>query len=100
MTDPSLPTTPSESGPPARRLWLLWQAGDQPDVHDFLAQGPTLNALELLAVLRVDQKERWQRGLYVRVEDYLQRQPALATDEELVLDLIQSEILLREERGE
>src|SRR5207247_1485002 len=47
-----------------------------------------------------DQRRRWQGGERVLVEEYLARQPELAADDALVLDLIYSEVLLREEQGE
>ncbi len=50
--------------------------------------------------LRRDQARRWQQGDRVLVEAYLEQRPALRDDPELVLDLIYSEILLREELGE
>jgi serine/threonine protein kinase len=52
------------------------------------------------AALRADQMERWQRGERVPVEEYLTRQAELATDDETVLDLIYSEVCLREQLGE
>ena len=55
---------------------------------------------ELLAPLRADQLERWQHGQAVLVEDYLRQQPSLSDNTDAVLDLIYSEILLREEFGD
>src|SRR5262249_48814582 len=54
---------------------------------------------ELLA-LRCDQRQRWQQGERILVEAYLERHSALSTDPEAVLDLIYSEIVLREEQGD
>src|SRR5436190_645304 len=56
--------------------------------------------LEWLSVVRGDQFKRWQRGDRVPVETYLQQVPQLAADPEALLDLIFSEVLLREELGE
>jgi hypothetical protein len=53
-----------------------------------------------LAVLRADQSRRWRQGDCIRVEDYLSLYPALAGNPEVVRDLIDSEIVLREERGD
>ncbi len=50
--------------------------------------------------LRTDQAERWRRGEPVRVESYLEREPALAADTDALLDLIYSEVMLCEEQGE
>src|SRR5262245_55557999 len=53
-----------------------------------------------LVRVRADQQSRWQRGERVLVEEYLAREPDLAENEELLLDLVYSEVLLREEHGE
>jgi tetratricopeptide (TPR) repeat protein len=53
-----------------------------------------------MAALRADQHRRWRRGEHVPVEAYLRRVTALGDDAEALLDLIYSEVLLREEAGE
>src|SRR6516165_3475739 len=50
--------------------------------------------------VRAEQCECWQRGERVLVEAYLAKEPTLADDGEALLDLIYSEVLLREEHGE
>ena len=50
--------------------------------------------------LRVDQQQRWQAGDHVSVDDYLRQYPALASSADQLSDLILSEMLLREARGE
>lgn len=57
-------------------------------------------SLPLSAALRQDQRERWLRGERALVESYVERHPALASDTPALLDLIESEISLREELGE
>jgi hypothetical protein len=57
-------------------------------------------AESLLPLLLADQEERWRRGERVPAESYLARWPALGADEEMALDLIYQEVLLREEAGE
>lgn len=47
-----------------------------------------------------EQHERWQRGDQVRTEQLLEKYAELATQPERLLDLIYSEVLLREEMGE
>jgi len=47
-----------------------------------------------------DQARSWQQGAPTSVEHYLEREPALRSDPEAVLDLIYKEVLLRTERGE
>jgi serine/threonine protein kinase len=54
----------------------------------------------LVAVLRVDQRERWQIGEPVPAESYLQDYPALQTDVEHAVELVYAEFLVREEQGE
>jgi serine/threonine protein kinase len=55
---------------------------------------------ELLARIQADQHEQWRRGNRIRVEEYLARHPDLAGQEEVILDLIYAEVVLREELGE
>jgi serine/threonine protein kinase len=55
-----------------------------------------LSAEELYA----DQRRRWNRGERIPVESYLQQHPSLQSNTELVLQLINNEVLLREEQGE
>jgi hypothetical protein len=57
-------------------------------------------SLPLSEVLRQDQRERWLRGERVLVESYVERHPELSSDTPALLDLIESEISLREEVGE
>ena len=83
-----------------RRLWDLWQQGRRPDVADFLAGAGPLGTLDLVAVLRVDQRQRWLAGERLPAEHYLQAHPGVAADEEAALDLVYSEYLLRQEQGE
>jgi serine/threonine protein kinase/WD40 repeat protein len=85
---------------PAQQLWRQWRQGRRPDLGSFLAQAGALAPLQLLAVLRVDQRERWQSGETVRVEDYLQAFPALQADAGHLLELAYGEFLLRESVGE
>ncbi|HEX5273411.1 MAG TPA: serine/threonine-protein kinase [Gemmataceae bacterium] len=55
---------------------------------------------ELLAHLRADQSQRWQRGERVTVEYYLARHPELSADPGAVVELIRSEMLRRRQAGE
>jgi tRNA A-37 threonylcarbamoyl transferase component Bud32 len=55
---------------------------------------------ELVTVLRVEQKDRWQRGDKILVEAYFQQYPQLQADQEAALDLIYSEFVLREQLGD
>ncbi len=94
----------SEAGPlrggAAQRLLIAWQQNEQPNWLDFAADVPSDSWLDLFALIRVDQDQRWRRGNPVQVEHYLQRCVRISTDQEHVLDLVASEILLRRAHGE
>jgi WD40 repeat protein/tRNA A-37 threonylcarbamoyl transferase component Bud32 len=47
-----------------------------------------------------DQARHWQSGTATSVEDFLEREPALRSNPEAILDLIYKEVLLRCDRGE
>jgi serine/threonine protein kinase len=83
----------------ARDLWQLWRQGGRPDVGEFLRKAGNLAAEQVVAILRVDQSERWRTGERVPVEEYLDRFPAVATGDH-ALDLMFGECLAREELGE
>src|SRR5665213_461799 len=94
--------SPSAPGdvPPEQILWQHWREGRQTDLDEFLPQFPGLPLDDLLAVLLVDQRERWLIGECIPVEAYLRRYPALEADAEAVVELAYAEWLLREEAGE
>ncbi len=56
--------------------------------------------LELLEKIRADQQDRWAAGDRVLAETYLEHHPTLREQVEAALDLIYSEILVRERLGE
>jgi serine/threonine protein kinase len=85
---------------PAQQLFQEWRQGPPPSLEEFLSRTGELPARQLVAVLQVDQRERWHQGERVLVEDYLQARPALREQEEAVLDLVYSEIVVREEVGD
>src|SRR5262245_49580838 len=58
--------------------------------------GPQPSLVELL----VEQRQAWQRGRRVPVEEIVGRCPHLRDNAEAVLDLIYNEIVLREQAGE
>lgn len=55
----------------------------------------SLDRLARLAALRHDQYHRWSNGERTPAEEYLLHVPGLATDPEMVLDVIYSEVVLR-----
>ena len=93
----------SSTGPAAPadlELLRQWRCGDSPDVWDFLARIGSLPPDQIVAVLAVDQQERWQRGERPWAEAYLEKCPELAGQPESALELIYGEFLLRERQGE
>jgi tetratricopeptide (TPR) repeat protein len=84
----------------ARRLWSLWRQGQHPSVEDFLAEADIRDSDRIVAVLRVDQWERYRLGQRVPAETYLDAFPAVQREAEHVVELILAEYLLREELGE
>jgi hypothetical protein len=83
---------------PVERWEELWRQGPVPDLHQFLAQTGPLPPDVALALLQIDQRQRWQREERRLVEAYLPV-PIPLTPEQ-VLDLLMREVFLREEKGE
>jgi WD40 repeat protein len=82
-----------------------WQLGAAPLLEDFLQEWSSecadrISERELVSLISLDQRERWRLGQRPAAEEYLQRFPQLAADDELALDVIYGEFLLREELGE
>src|SRR5690348_13342158 len=63
-----------------------------------MREAPRTGPLPRLAWLADDFQRRWRRGDRVAVEAYLREHPAAHDD--ALLDLIHTEVVLREERGE
>jgi eukaryotic-like serine/threonine-protein kinase len=83
----------------AMRLWQLWQADAEPDAWQLLRDAEPLDLDDILEVLRVDQRQRWQRGKQLLAEIYFEWYPDLARNPERALHLIYGEYVLREEIG-
>jgi tetratricopeptide (TPR) repeat protein/tRNA A-37 threonylcarbamoyl transferase component Bud32 len=83
----------------AHRLWRLWEQGRQPELANFLTTAGPLGPLDLAAVLRVDQQQRWRLGQHIPAEQYLQGYPEVAADAEAALDMVYAEFRLRRELG-
>ena len=92
--------TPNRASEPDRTLWELWRQGQKPDVRHYLDQSGTHSQEQVLAVLLVDQRERWTAGEKVLVETYVQDFSFLQTDPEALTDLAYAEFLVREHLGE
>ena len=102
-SDPRPTVAPSKSvgsDDSALRLWRLWRQGQRPDVRVFLAEVGVVDPVRVVEVLKVDQRERWMIGQRIPVEAYLEERPSLRENAATFLDLVSSEMLLREEMGE
>jgi hypothetical protein len=97
---PMAPEEPQASADPAEHLCRLWQDGLRPQLVDFLAQFGPLPPEQLVDVLHVDQRERWQAGEPILAEAYLQQYPAVGASAQTAVDLIYSEFRFRCDRGE
>jgi serine/threonine protein kinase/Flp pilus assembly protein TadD len=71
----------------------------RPTATPLTQSSDSLSRDRLLEAIRIDQRERWQSGRPILVEAYLEQYALLRSDEEAVLDLVYSEILVREGLG-
>jgi predicted Ser/Thr protein kinase len=55
---------------------------------------------DLITAIRAEQRAQWRAGNHVSIEAFFTRHPDLRANEDSALDLIYSEIMLREEMGE
>jgi hypothetical protein len=99
MSESPFPQAPSGTDP-AEQLWQLWRQGQRPDLEAFVARAGPLAPAALAAVLRVDQRQRWQTGERVLAESYLLKYPALRANSDNAVDLVYNEFRLREQHGE
>jgi serine/threonine protein kinase/tetratricopeptide (TPR) repeat protein len=84
----------------AEQLRRLWRQGQRPSIGPFLAVAGPIGLAHLLAVLRVDQQERWLAGERPPAESYLQAYPNLQADPDAAFQLIAGEVHLRRRLGE
>jgi WD40 repeat protein/serine/threonine protein kinase len=84
---------------PTEQLRRLWGQESPPDLKEFLAGAGDLGPAQLVAVLELDQWERWHRGQPLSAESYLRLLPEALADE-AGIGLVYGEFLLREELGE
>src|SRR5947208_4772951 len=84
---PVAPVSPSRVGAaqaagsrlgPAQQLEDLWRHGAQPDVQEFIRRQEIHAPAQLVAVLCVDQWQRWHVGQRIPAEKYFEAHPALA----------------------
>jgi hypothetical protein len=84
----------------ARRLRQCWEEGQNPDARQLLCDAGALSMEQVVAVLRVDQCQRWQRGVALPAEEYLGWFPELTGHPERALELVYGEYVLREMLGQ
>ncbi len=97
ISPPSVRTASAGAGP-AGRYAALWESG-RPDLDAFLAEAGPLGSDDLAAVLRADQRGRWEAGERAPAEEFLRRLGE-RPEAEAAVDLVFQEYLLRERRGE
>ncbi len=87
---------------PAINLWQRWEMGERPDVKLFVELAEIESVDLLVEILQVDQTQRWGHGEKIRCEEYIDQFPILdqPETESQLLDLIYSEICLREDSRE
>jgi serine/threonine-protein kinase len=78
----------------------LWRQGQSPDVREYLGRLENLTPAQVVAVLCVDQSQRWHHGERVPAETYLKMHPALAAAWADSFELVYFEFRLRQELGE
>jgi serine/threonine-protein kinase len=93
-------TLPGTDESPAGRWLHRWREGTAHDVRAFLAEIGPLAPEHVVAVLLVEQRQRWQAGERVTAETYLRDFPELHAQTEAVVELIYGEFLLREHLGD
>jgi putative methionine-R-sulfoxide reductase with GAF domain len=77
----------------ADRFAMLWEAdAPPPDVFAFLKTCADIPPRDCADILLIDQHHRWQTGDALPVEAYFREFPAVASDPELKLDLVFSEL--------
>ncbi len=98
--------SPASGAPASLEFQRQWQAGQQPRIEAFLSQRPAIPVGELAAIMRIDLRQRLRGGKQLGSGEqlgaggYLTRFPELLADASLVVDLIYTEFLVREELGE
>jgi serine/threonine-protein kinase len=78
----------------------LWRQGDRPDVKDFLSKQENLTPSQIVAILCVDQHQRWQNGERVPAENYLTMHPAISAAWSDAFELVRGEFRLLKNLGE
>ncbi len=73
----------------ANQFSALWKdSGEPPQLFAFLEGHGEMASLAAFDAIIVDHSQRWQRGIPLAVEEYLNRCPQVAADGELKLELV------------
>src|SRR5947209_3858749 len=97
---------PDCAAPPGRESWLederlirrferAWEAGERPNLADYLPANAGARATVLVELVHAELEYRTKAGEPVRAEEYLRDYPELAVDRATALELIRSEWTLR-----
>ncbi len=82
------------------RYAMVWQKLHAPSLANFLASTGEPPAADRLAICCYDLRQRIERNLHARAEDYLTLVGNKLSHDEIVLDLIYTEYRARTDRGE
>jgi serine/threonine protein kinase/formylglycine-generating enzyme required for sulfatase activity len=83
-----------------RRFLELWKRpSDPPDVFAFLGAYPNATPADKASLCAIDQTYRWQAGLGLPAETYLERFPDVAAEKPLKFKLIAGEFYCRLRQG-
>lgn len=78
------------------RFEVAWRADAEPELAAFLdGFNASIRNLGLTELIKIDIECRWKSGRPIGIEKYLDRWPELRENTELVVELIQSECLVR-----
>ena len=78
-----------------------WKAGQAPDIEQFLGDSAGSDRAALLRrLIRVELEHRYGKGEAPRIEGYLARWPELSAPEPGLYELVHSECVLRQRRGD
>src|SRR5262245_39094005 len=90
-----MPTSADKKRDPVQRLWQLYRQGKSPSWLAVAAECDAQDTETLVALIRTDQRARWDRKGRPLLEEYLAEAVQVAQDEEALLDLAYGEICLR-----
>ncbi len=86
---------PDLHGAVAVRFRGAWEAGETPEIEDYLSDDSSARERELAKLIPTDIEHRLRAGQAVRIEQYLERFPDVANNRVLMRQLIVAEYKLR-----